>query len=84
MSSLRVAAVVRTSLLTETLTADETQEGAWVNVIGTIDGTAKGRRGIVEVFVQAVMMWTAGPLDIQRYEQALQEMHHLNSEAQSD
>ena len=78
--SARICAQVDISLVADSLTGSDTQEGAWVNVIGVVSRAGRIRRGIM-VQVQAMMVWSAGALNIQRYEQALEEMQCLSSEA---
>lgn len=77
--STEVQALVDVRLLLEKLTAEQTSVGEWVNVIGYINSppsapvhmSAKRKRGISAVHVQALMLWSAGSLDIGRYEMCL-------------
>ncbi|XWW92759.1 hypothetical protein V2A60_000685 [Cordyceps javanica] len=68
-----VSVTVNVELLLETLAGEATHTGEWVNVIGYIKHAAVGRsgRGSGTATVQAVMVWPAGPMDIQQYEAAL-------------
>lgn len=58
---------VNVELLLETLASEATRIGEWVNVIGYVKGVV-GREAAA---VQALMVWPAGPMDIQQYEAAL-------------
>lgn len=62
-----VAVTVNVELLLETLASEATRTGEWVNVIGYVKGVV-GREAAA---VQALMVWPAGPMDIQQYEAAL-------------
>lgn len=73
-SSIRALVDVR--LLLEKLTAEQTSVGEWVNVIGYISTTprapvkksSKRKMEASAVHVQALMLWSAGPLVISQYE----------------
>lgn len=54
--------------------------GSWLNVIGTIEDVRTTKAG-KEAHVKAVMMWSAGSLDVRRYERALAEMLDQGSAA---
>ena len=60
------------NLLLNTLGHEKTRVGEWVNVIGYV--TRKQRMGKpttpggFAVHVQALVVWSTGPLDVQRYE----------------
>lgn len=77
--STEVQALVDVRLLLEKLTAEQTSVGEWVNVIGYINSpppssvntSTKRKRGLSAVHVQALMLWSAGSLDIGRYEMCL-------------
>lgn len=74
-----IKALVDVRLLLERLTAEQTSAGEWVNVIGYISSapptpmTKSSKRKIEApaVHIQALMLWSAGPLDIGRYETCL-------------
>ena len=81
-------ALVDVNLLLESLKREDTQVGAWVNVIGYVEGVvgdgrvvelgegnglSTGGARIVEVKVKAVMLWSAGGVRIGEYEKALEE-----------
>lgn len=79
-------------LLLEKLTVEHTAVGQWVNIIGyiTLDSQVSKRKiqdglGGSTVDVQALMLWSAGSLDVQRYETCLgnlQRSSDPNSEKQ--
>lgn len=77
-----VKALVDVRLLLEKLTVEQTAVGQWVNIIGYITTSpseaaknqAKRKRETSAVCVQALMLWSPGPLDIGRYETSLAEM----------
>lgn len=75
--SSQVKAAVDINLLLETITSENLRTGELVNVIGyiTAKDTLKSRdrshEQFAQVSVQALLLWSAGPLDLQRYEQAL-------------
>ncbi|UKZ73007.1 hypothetical protein TrVFT333_000646 [Trichoderma virens FT-333] len=59
---------VNIELVLETIQPGVTQVGQWVNVVGYI---VAGNESLVHV--QALLLWSTGPLDIGRYEKSLQE-----------
>ena len=77
-----VTAVVDINLLLEMVKGTDLQSGEWVNIMGYVRSKQehfnKGRdraperfKSIEIVDVQAVMLWSAGTLKIEDYEQAL-------------
>ncbi|KAK2003269.1 hypothetical protein LX36DRAFT_566555 [Colletotrichum falcatum] len=69
-----VSALVDIQLLLGTIKPNQTQIGEWVNVVGyvtpspsgtRVKGTAREPR---KATIQALMLWSTGPLDLQRYE----------------
>ncbi|KAM3511845.1 hypothetical protein MY11210_004536 [Beauveria gryllotalpidicola] len=68
-----VSVTVNVELLLETLASEATRTGEWVNVIGYVKGVDVAGSGGAAA-VQALMVWPAGPMDIQHYEAALEEM----------
>jgi hypothetical protein len=72
-----VSALVDMRLLLETLTTEQTRVGEWVNVVGYITSESiatksKGaRRWPKKVHIQALLLWSAGSMDLQRYEKCL-------------
>lgn len=77
--SSNVEALVDVRLLLERLTAEQISVGEWVNIIGYIssappapvNNASKRKVEAPAVHVQALMLWSAGPLDISRYENHL-------------
>ncbi|KAK3327520.1 CST complex subunit Ten1 [Cercophora scortea] len=69
-----VRALVDVNLVLEGLKAEQTSTGGWVNVIGYITSISpltdgKGpSHGVLGVEVQALVLWSAGPLEVTRYE----------------
>ncbi|KAJ0163673.1 hypothetical protein CTA2_2612 [Colletotrichum tanaceti] len=67
-------ALVDLRLLLGVVKSNQTQVGEWVNVVGYVTppppgARAKGTtRGPQKVAIQALVLWSAGPLDLQRYE----------------
>ncbi|KAJ4423599.1 hypothetical protein N0V82_001766 [Gnomoniopsis sp. IMI 355080] len=82
-----VTAVVDVRLLLEKLDAEKTAIGQWVNVIGYISASPpkpaskirKAGKDAVAVHIQALMLWSAGPLDIRQYELCLLNRAETNS-----
>ena len=76
----RDRALVDVKLLLETLKTENTQTGEWVNIIGYITASsvqqdpASANHKRAEVHVQALVLWSAGPLDIDRYEASLRRI----------
>lgn len=66
--------LVDVSLVLESLGSEQTRVGEWVNVIGYITNIAPlasgsdSTRESLAVHTQAVLLWSAGPFDIRRYE----------------
>ncbi|KAJ2967117.1 hypothetical protein NQ176_g9823 [Zarea fungicola] len=63
-----VVVTVNVELILETLASEATSIGEWVNVIGYVKGV-----GADAAKVQALMIWSAGPLDIQQYEASVEQ-----------
>ncbi|KAK0107058.1 hypothetical protein ONS95_003768 [Cadophora gregata] len=71
-----IKAQVDVNLLVTTLKSNETQIGEWVNVMGYITGGQKHKVGgeqNVEIGVQALVLWSAGPINLAGYEKSLDE-----------
>ncbi len=74
--SCSVLALVNVDLVLERLTSQQTRVGEWVNVIGYITaikpsndrGNGSSDHEIPKVRIQALLLWSAGSLDVQRYE----------------
>jgi hypothetical protein len=66
----KAQALVDIKLLLETVTSDQTRVGEWVNVTGYITSIAmNGERH--QVGIQALLLWSTGPLDLARYARSL-------------
>ena len=85
-------ALVDVNLLLEILKREDTVVGAWVNIIGYVEETVNkrekardldgnmGQGGIPRMYlvkVQAIMLWSAGSINIGKYERALTERLEL-------
>lgn len=72
-----VRALVDVRLLLETISAEQTSVGQWVNVIGYITSPPSApvkkstKMDAPTVLVQALVLWSTGSLDIGRYEACL-------------
>lgn len=71
-------------LLLETLRREETAVGEWVNVVGYVLGRedeAHAVKSVVEAVVvvrlQAVLLWSAGPVRLEEYERAVREREDM-------
>lgn len=76
-------AVVDVRLLLQKITVEQTSVGEWVNIIGYIScptsrplvtHSRKRKTEPSTVHVQALMLWSTGPLDISRYEASLADV----------
>ncbi|KAK1468744.1 hypothetical protein CPAR01_15382 [Colletotrichum paranaense] len=69
-----ISVLVDIQLLLSTMTSNQTRIGEWVNVVGYLTPAPPGTRakGTTRepriAAVQAIMLWSAGPLNLQRYE----------------
>lgn len=92
LQGTNVSALVDVKLLLETLKSEQTRVGEWVNVIGYVTPEPARRKSkradneAAKVHIQALMLWPAGPLDVQRYdkhvgleERASQAVDHSGS-----
>lgn len=71
-----LAADVDIRLLLNTIKSGETQIGEWVNVIGYIEKDQPGKHTKTEplrVLVQALVLWSTGPLKLQVYERSFDQ-----------
>jgi len=83
--------LVDVNLLLQTMTAEKTRIGEWVNVIGYITASpSSARPGSLqpnhkqpEVHIQALVLWSTGPLDIDRYEASLEGLQEENGTSSS-
>ncbi|KIN06691.1 hypothetical protein OIDMADRAFT_113385 [Oidiodendron maius Zn] len=74
----KVQAIVDAGLLVSSLKSDETQIGEWINVIGYIQAPrqklGKHSNNIhLRTEVQAIVLWSAGPLKLDGYEKSLEQ-----------
>ncbi|CRK23169.1 hypothetical protein BN1708_013638 [Verticillium longisporum] len=79
-SGTDTAAHVDVKLVLESLTGEQVRIGEWVNIIGYItskvlkDASQYAHQPTSsrnEVSVQALLLWSAGPMQVQRYEELL-------------
>ncbi|KAK1754513.1 CST complex subunit Ten1 [Echria macrotheca] len=80
-------ALVNVDLILDRLEAQLTRVGEWVNVVGyiesvtpSISGPTKGD-GATSIHVQGILVWSAGSLDVQRYEASVDTL--ISSKFQS-
>lgn len=77
-----VRALVDVHLVLAKLEAEQTRIGEWVNVLGYVTSRPLSPAGKLvmhegpSVHVQALLLWSAGPLDVQQY--------HISAEALLD
>lgn len=78
-------ALVDVKLVLESMGSDQTRKGEWVNVIGYITeiipladdgGPSDGRP---RLHAQAYLIWSAGPVDIQKYELSVKALDQAYS-----
>lgn len=80
-------ALVDVNLLLSTLTATDTQRGEWVNVMGYIEDKILGFKrgdggpGEVRIRIQAILLWSAGSINLGEYEQILAEKKRKDGES---
>lgn len=75
-----VRALVNVDLVLARLGSEQTRVGEWVNVLGYITSApsvgskhADGPKSPT-VSIQALLLWSAGPVDVQRYEASVQSL----------
>jgi hypothetical protein len=77
-----VTAHVDVSLVLETLGEEQTRVGEWVNVIGYVTAKADAASAptapsistqAASVHVQALVLWSTGPLNVDRYEMSFEK-----------
>jgi len=69
-----VRAIVDVGLLLNTLKANDTQVGEWVHVIGYVTDEQRKTRNPMSTAsssVQAIVLWSAGPVKLHNYEKSL-------------
>lgn len=67
-------AVVDVNLLLKSLKTHETAVGEWVNVMGYIKrgrNRTSTKNDEPKIWVQAILLWSSGPLNLQTYEQTI-------------
>jgi hypothetical protein len=67
----------------------ETRIGEWVNVMGYIQAEYQSKRPVtnesgVQVQVQALVLWSSGPFNLQSYERSLDQQMPSGTSAASD
>ncbi|KAK4203243.1 CST complex subunit Ten1 [Triangularia verruculosa] len=69
-------AAVDVNLVLESLGAEQTRVGEWVNVIGYVTSTDSKELGDKNpaVEVQATLLWSASPLNLQKYEASVKAL----------
>lgn len=74
-------ALVNVELVLARLGWEQTRVGEWVNVLGYITSVSSsvgcnslGSPGSPPVHVQALLVWSAGSIDVQRYEASVQSL----------
>ena len=76
-----IKALVDVELLLSTLKSNETQLGEWVNVIGYVRSQQQYRLRnfsdivILHISVQAIVLWSSGPLKLDEYERSLEQQN---------
>lgn len=75
-----VKALVDVKLLASTLKSNETRVGEWVNAIGYVvaqqsNGAEKTSVLQPTVLIQAIVLWSCGPLKLDGYERSLDKQN---------
>ncbi|KAK3988323.1 protein ten1 [Cladorrhinum sp. PSN332] len=85
-NSRPVVAAVDVNLVLESLGSEQTRFGEWLNVIGYITSTGRkapdGNKSTVQV--QGILVWSAGPLNLQTYEASVRALGHKDNFARTD
>lgn len=74
-----LAAMVDVKLLLPTLKSSQTDVGQWVNIIGYItarpdlEPTPPANSSESRVYLQALLLWSAGPIDLGKYEACVKD-----------
>jgi hypothetical protein len=71
-------ALVDIELVLESIKSFETRIGEWVNVMGYVGASKQVPSNLLnevqsEVRIQAILLWSAGPVKIDRYEDSLEQ-----------
>lgn len=72
-----IRAAVNINLVLATVKSHETQIGEWINVIGYVETDQQNlpkdcKETNCEIPVQALVLWSSGPLNLERYESSLE------------
>lgn len=81
LRQLCTSATIDVNIVLETIERDVLREGTWLNVIGYVQSTERERQTLNSAggnrrkselpHVQAVLVWNAGPLHVDQYEQVI-------------
>ena len=69
-------ALVDVKLLVNTFKSNETRIGEWINVIGYVVSSQRTKvidSAIPPVTIQALVLWSAGPVKLDSYERCLEQ-----------
>jgi hypothetical protein len=74
----KLKALVDIELVLRSIKSYETRIGEWVNVVGYVvapklEPSSRPNGVQSEVRIQAILLWSAGPLKIDRYEESLEQ-----------
>ena len=73
-NGLIIRAIVDVNVILETMKRDDLETGAWVNVLGYVQGRQRNAGdGAVCIGVQAIMIWGAGSIRLGKYETTVSE-----------
>lgn len=75
----KLQAMVDVQLLLDTLKSSDTRVGEWVNVIGYVGSVEASVSSEHRVPVQALVLWTSGPLKLDGYEACLDSLQSERS-----
>ncbi|ESZ97513.1 hypothetical protein SBOR_2060 [Sclerotinia borealis F-4128] len=75
-----IKAYVNVKLLLDSLKSHETRIGEWVNIVGYIadlrgQQDTKDRLPGIEIYIQAIVLWSSGPIQLDAYERSLMPRH---------
>lgn len=68
-----ISVSVTIELVLETLQPGMTRIGEWLNVVGYVVDRPVGKTDKADAHVQALMVWSTGPMNVQQYERALED-----------
>ena len=79
--SSNMRALVDIGVIVETMKREDLEVGAWVNVVGYVQGhERKAREDVLTINVQAIMVWGAGSVRLGQYEKAVASRMGLGDE----